>query len=127
MSEKEINENDMQEKEKAEQVEKIRKRTIDRMFAGARQEQKSYDELKKLRKDLKFHLEVLWQKILYIYLIIILIQALLMLDLKKAGRKLAENKLDKLNKYGTSWSREDLKSTLDFYGGKFIEKYLCKK
>ena len=59
MSEKEINENDMQEKEKAEQVEKIRKRTIDRMFAGARQEQKSYDELKKLRKDLKFHLEVL--------------------------------------------------------------------
>ena len=46
--------------------ESIGKKTIARMFAGAKEEQKRFDELQKLRKDLKCHLEVLF--IIFIYL-----------------------------------------------------------
>ena len=54
MAEKDYNENAQLENEK----ERLKRATIARMFAGARQEQTRFDELEKLRKELKHHLQV---------------------------------------------------------------------
>ena len=59
MNESDYNENDMQERENAEEKERLKQKTIARMFEGARREQARFDELQKLKKDLKSHLKVL--------------------------------------------------------------------
>ena len=60
MSEKDSNENATMEQEKLEEKERIGKRTIERMLAGAKEEQKRYDELQKLRKELRLQLQVIF-------------------------------------------------------------------
>lgn len=57
MSKIDRNENEM-EREKIEETERVKKRTIERMLAGAKEEEKQFRELQNLRKDLKFQLEV---------------------------------------------------------------------
>ena len=47
--------------------EEIQKRTLERMFAGARREQEQFNELQKLRKQLKSHLEVWHDYILMLH------------------------------------------------------------
>ena len=70
MNEKELNENVLPVNERREENEKLKKLTIQRMVEGARVEQKKFDELQKLKKQLKNHLEVivLLKIIYYIYL-----------------------------------------------------------
>ena len=60
MSEKDSNENATMEQEKLEEKERIGKRTIERMLAGAKEEQKRYDELQKARKELRRQLQVIF-------------------------------------------------------------------
>ena len=58
MSDQNCNENVMMEQEKMEENERLKRRTIERMFAGAKEEQKRFDEKQKLFKELKRQLEV---------------------------------------------------------------------
>ena len=54
MADNDYNKNALQKKTK----ERLKKDTVARMFAGARQEQARFDELQKLKKELKNHLQV---------------------------------------------------------------------
>ena len=58
MSKNEINENELFAKRTEEEKENLKKKTIERMMAGAKEEQKRFDELQQLRKNLKHHLQV---------------------------------------------------------------------
>jgi len=46
------------------------------------------------------------------------------MKLKPRGKKMVEEKLSKLTKYGESWTLENLKSTLEYYMSTFLTKYL---
>ena len=59
MSQREMNGNTLERKETADDIEKKRARTINLMFQGAREEQKRFDEIQKMKKTLKGHLEVI--------------------------------------------------------------------
>lgn len=48
------------------------------------------------------------------------------MKIKPAGKKIIEEKLAKLQKYGPNWTREYLKSTLDYFCSTFLTRYLIK-
>ena len=68
MSDQNCNENVMMEQEKMEENERLKRRTIERMLAGAKEEQKRFDEKQKLFKELKRQLEVFGIKFTFLYL-----------------------------------------------------------
>ena len=68
MSDQNFNENVMMEQEKMEENERLKRRTIERMLAGAKEEQKRFDEKQKLFKELKRQLEVFGIKFTFLYL-----------------------------------------------------------
>ena len=49
---------------------------------------------------------------------------MLKMKIKPTGRKMVEEKLVKLEKYGHSWTHDYLKSSLEYYMSTFIVKYL---
>ena len=48
------------------------------------------------------------------------------MELKKRGRNQAQKKLEQLEKYGSTWTVDDLKSSLDYYTSTFLAKYIVR-
>lgn len=63
MAENDSNDNTLKDREDLEEKKRIERETISRMFAGAKREQAVFDELQKLRKELRNTLQVILHKI----------------------------------------------------------------
>ena len=67
MSDFNCNNGAMVDKEKMKEKERLKKRTLERMMAGAREEQKKYDEKQKFLKELRQQLKVFFDFTLLIF------------------------------------------------------------
>ena len=59
MNKNDYNKNAVLKPEKIDENERLKRRTVQRMFDGAREEQRRFNELQKLKKELKNQLQVL--------------------------------------------------------------------
>jgi len=48
------------------------------------------------------------------------------MDLKPQGRKMAEQKLEKLERYGSQWDLEYINDAIEYYASTFISRYFKK-